>query len=184
MRAWLARSGAALLAEPPEVTAGLLAAAQQARGFGGSAEQQAAWAAQIAALRDALRAAGGHAWTIALEYELLRLEKRADAVLLTDRAILVLEFKTTDASPAAMAEAEDYALDLRDFHAGSRAHPILPVDEAVPAPLEFAQAFDEEHRVRNDRHARPSDRIVGPWDQASCRGRAWCSLQEVSTNFS
>lgn len=127
MRAWLARSGAALLAEPPEVTAGLLAAAQQARGFGGSAEQQAAWAAQIAALRDALRAAGGHAWTIALEYELLRLEKRADAVLLTDRAIFVLEFKTTDASPAAMAEAEDYALDLRDFHAGSRAHPILPV---------------------------------------------------------
>ncbi|MCX7683952.1 MAG: DUF2075 domain-containing protein [Acetobacteraceae bacterium] len=127
MRAWLARSGAALLAEAPEVTAGLLAAAQQARGYRGSAEQQGAWEAQIAALREALRAAGGEAWTVALEYDLLRLEKRADAVLLTDRAILVLEFKTTDASPAALAEAEDYALDLRDFHARSRAHPILPV---------------------------------------------------------
>jgi hypothetical protein len=64
---------------------------------------------------------------VALEYDLMRLEKRADAVVLTDRAILVLEFKQTDASPAALAEAEDYALDLRDFHAGSRAHPILPV---------------------------------------------------------
>ena len=127
MRAWLARRGAALLAEAPEVTAGLLAGAQQARGHGGSAEQQAAWEAAIAALRTALRAAGGEAWTVALEYDLLRLEKRADAVLLTDRAILVLEFKTTDASPAALAEAEDYALDLRDFHAGSRAHPIIPV---------------------------------------------------------
>ncbi|MFN6955535.1 MAG: DNA/RNA helicase domain-containing protein [Acetobacteraceae bacterium] len=109
------------------MTAGLLAAAQQARGHGGSAEQQAAWEAQIAALRDAIRGADGEAWTVALEYDLLRLEKRADAVLLTDRAILVLEFKTTDASPAALAEAEDYALDLRDFHAGSRAHPIVPV---------------------------------------------------------
>ena len=127
MRAWLARSGAALLAEAPEVTAGLLAGAQQGRGYGGSAEQQSAWEAQIAALRCAIRTAGGEGWTVALEYDLLRLEKRADAVLLTDRAILVLEFKTSDASAAALAEAEDYALDLRDFHAGSRAHPIIPV---------------------------------------------------------
>jgi hypothetical protein len=127
VRAWLARTGAALLAEAPEVTAGLLAAAQQGKGHAGSPEQQAAWEAQIATLRIALRVTGGEAWTVALEYDLLRLEKRADAVLLTDRAILVLEFKTTDASPAALAEAEDYALDLRDFHAGSRAHPIIPV---------------------------------------------------------
>lgn len=127
MRAWLARSGAGLLAEAPEVTAGLLAAAQQARGYGGSAEQQGAWQSQIAALRAAIQAVDGEAWTVALEYDLLRLETRADAVLLTDRAILVLEFKTTDASPAARAEAEDYALDLRDFHAASRAHPIVPV---------------------------------------------------------
>jgi hypothetical protein len=127
VRAWVARTGAALLAEAPEVTAGLLAGAQQARGHGGSPEQQGAWEAQVPALRTAIRAAQGEAWTVALEYELVRLEKRVDAVLLTDRAILVLEFKTSDASLAALAEAEDYALDLRDFHAGSRAHPIVPV---------------------------------------------------------
>lgn len=127
MRAWLARSGAALVAEDPAVMAGLLAGAQAARGHPGTPEQQAAWQDSIAALRAALRAAGGEAWTVALEYDLVRLEKRADAVVLTDRAILVLEFKQRDASPAALAEAEDYALDLRDFHAGSRAHPILPV---------------------------------------------------------
>ncbi|MBR0684163.1 DUF2075 domain-containing protein [Roseomonas eburnea] len=127
MRAWLARSGAALLAEDPAVTAGLLAGAQAARGYAGTPEQQAAWQDAITALREALRMAGGAGWTVALEYDLLRLEKRADAVVLTDRAILVLEFKQQDRSPAALAEAEDYALDLRDFHAGSRAHPILPV---------------------------------------------------------
>jgi len=127
MRAWLARSGAALLGEDPAVTAGLLAAAQAERGHAGTPEQQAAWQQEITALREGLRAVGGAGWTVALEYDLLRLEKRADVVVLTDRAILVLEFKQQDRSPAALAEAEDYALDLRDFHAGSRAHPILPV---------------------------------------------------------
>ncbi len=127
MRAWFACVGAALLARDPADTVGRLASAQQARGHPGTPEQEAAWRAQIAALRDGVRAASGQAWTVALEYELLRLEKRIDAVVLSDRAILVLEFKQTDASPAALAEAEDYALDLRDFHAGSRAHPILPV---------------------------------------------------------
>lgn len=126
MRAWFACTGADLLARDVVDTVGRLASAQQARGHPGSPEQEAAWQAQVAALREAIRTAHGEAWTVALEYDLLRLEKRADAVVLTDRAILVLEFKQADRSPAALAEAEDYALDLRDFHAGSRAHPILP----------------------------------------------------------
>jgi hypothetical protein len=57
-------------------------------------------------------------------------------VLLTDRAILVLEFKhgATSFQADALRQAEDYALDLRDFHAGSRRHPILPVLVATHAP--------------------------------------------------
>ena len=48
-----------------------------------------AWdAADRGAARRRSREAGGAAWTIALEYDLLRLEKRIDAVVLTDRAIL------------------------------------------------------------------------------------------------
>jgi hypothetical protein len=127
MRAWFHGTAAELLARAPEDTVGRLASAQQARGFAGTPQQEQAWRDQVAALRAALGAAGGAGWTVALEYELLRLETRIDAVLLTDRAILVLEFKQADAAPAALAEAEDYALDLRDFHAGSRAHPIVPV---------------------------------------------------------
>ena len=127
MRAWFACSGAEFLAQDPRAIAGRLAAAQQARGFAGSPDQGQAWAAQLAALRQAIAAGGGAGWTLALEYELLRLEKRIDAVLLTDRAILCLEFKTAAPTPAALAEAEDYALDLRDFHAGSRRHAIVPV---------------------------------------------------------
>jgi hypothetical protein len=127
VRAWFACTGEQLLARDPADTIGRLAAAQQARGYEGSPDQGFAWENQVAALRDAIAQAGGQHWTIALEYDLLRLEKRVDAVVLTDRAILALEFKSAPADAATLAEAEDYALDLRDFHAGSRAHPILPV---------------------------------------------------------
>jgi hypothetical protein len=135
VRAWFHCTGAELLARSVADTAGRLALAQQARGFAGSEEQGGAWLAQVAALRDAIAAAGGAAWTVALEYDLLRLEKRADAVVLTDRAIVVLEFKTGAPTRAMLAEAEDYALDLRDFHAGSRAHPIVPILVAAEAPF-------------------------------------------------
>jgi hypothetical protein len=39
----------------------------------------------------------------------------------------VLEFKARQFDQAARTQAEDYALDLRDFHAGSRHHPVVPV---------------------------------------------------------
>jgi hypothetical protein len=127
MRAWFACTGAELLKRDPADTVGRLASAQQARGFSGTPDQELAWHAQMASLRQAVAEADGAAWTIALEFDLLRLEKRIDAVVLTDRAILCLEFKTAGPTRATLAEAEDYALDLRDFHAGSRAHAIVPV---------------------------------------------------------
>jgi hypothetical protein len=137
MRAWVTCTGAELLARAPADIVGRLAAAQAAQGLLASAEQIGAWEAQVTRLRDAIAANAGEGWTIALEYDLIRLGKRIDAVVLTDRAILALEFKTRDASPAALAEAEDYALDLRDFHAGSRSHPIVPVlvTDAATTPL-------------------------------------------------
>jgi len=127
MRAWFACSGAEFIARDLDDVEGRLAKAQQDRGFAGTAEQGGAWTQQLRALREALKEADGAGFTLALEYELLRLEKRVDAVILTDRAILVLEFKTAAPSAAALAEAEDYALDLRDFHAGSRRHALIPV---------------------------------------------------------
>lgn len=143
MKAWFSCTGAELLSRDPDEVEGRLAKAQQDRGFAGSADQGGAWTAQIAALRDAIAAAGGADWTVAMEYELLRLEKRVDAVILTDRAILVLEFKTAKPSAAATREAEDYALDLRDFHAGSRRHAIVPalVSGSVSGFVPPAQAW-------------------------------------------
>jgi hypothetical protein len=137
MRAWVSCTGAELLTRDAADIVGSLAKVQAEQSLSASAEQIGAWEASLTRLREMVAANGGGGWTIALEYDLVRLGKRIDAVVLTDRAILVLEFKTRDASPAALAEAEDYALDLRDFHAGSRDHPIVPilVTEAASPPL-------------------------------------------------
>ncbi len=146
MRPWFACTGADLLRRDVADTVGRLASAQQAKGLPGAADQQFAWDLQVAALRDAVAAVGGEAWTIALEYDLLRLEKRVDAVIVTDRAILALEFKTGAPDAAKLAEAEDYALDLRDFHAGSRRHPIVPIlvagDAAFTPPAQPPLIWD------------------------------------------
>lgn len=76
-------------------------------------------------------------WRLLLEYPLLRLGRRLDAVVISDRAIFVIEFKIGSSvfDNAARMQVEDYALDLQDFHTGSRHHPIIPIlvaSEALP----------------------------------------------------
>jgi hypothetical protein len=178
MRAWFSCTGAELLSRDPADTVGRLASAQAARGLSATAEQEAAWHAQVEALRRAVRPE----WAVALEYDLVRLEKRIDAVVLTDRAILVLEFKTGDASPAALAQVEDYALDLRDFHAGSRDHPIVPVlvvgDAEVALPRQLPLLWDGVVPPMHTSHASLAAFVA--WVQESVRaptvpldGAAW-----------
>jgi hypothetical protein len=55
--------------------------------------------------------------------------KRADAVLVLRNVVLVLEFKigAKDHLSDAFKQVEDYALDLKNFHEGSHAVPIVPV---------------------------------------------------------
>ncbi len=112
-------------------------AAEDARRFRRNEPQQIrAWEISIACLRAALihwEAAAG--WDLVLEYPLLRLGRRLDAVLVTPRAVIVLEFKAgaTDFAPEDRRQVEDYALDLQDFHAGSQSVPIIPCLVATSA---------------------------------------------------
>jgi len=92
------------------------------------ATQLRAWAWQLEWLRPALKPFPQN-WRLLLEYPLIRLGRRLDAVLITDRAIIIVEFKALGGSftTEARIQAEDYAHDLRDFHAGSRDQVIIPV---------------------------------------------------------
>ncbi|WP_368415741.1 DNA/RNA helicase domain-containing protein [Falsiroseomonas sp.] len=186
MMPWFACTGAELLGLTPDEVAARLAATQMSRRLPGEPAQLDAWRAQAAILQAAVREAGGQGWRIAFEYELLRLEKRIDAVLVTDRAILVLEFKAgaTKVTPAFRAQAEDYAQDLLDFHALSRAHPIIPIVIATrceaPAPLQSPLPLPGVHAVVEASAAslpgllRHLDRIL-PTPATKLDGAVWCA---------
>ena len=135
MRPWFAQSLAEFRRQTPAQIAAALAYQQAARFAGLEVQQRDSWEQSAALLQNAL-AEGDSNWHIFMECDLLRLEKRADAILLTDRAIFVLEFKMGAQRPdlADLRQTDNYAMDLHDFHAGSRGVPIIPVLIAPAAP--------------------------------------------------
>lgn len=100
-----------------------------------SAKQLDAWRLQVSVLRTALRADYAEAWHLFLEYPIPRRGKRIDAVILAGSVILVIEFKcgAEKYESAARIQVEDYCLDLRDFHGGSRHRVLVPVLVATHA---------------------------------------------------
>lgn len=126
---WCGTVAEFLRASDADIT-GALARAQIRHFRVSAAEQLRAWEATIDMLRPALAAIPASApWRILLEYPMLRLGKRPDVILLTHSAILVLEIKAGSSTHSAVdrRQVEDYAIDLHDFHSGSRVHPIVPI---------------------------------------------------------
>jgi hypothetical protein len=129
VQAFWSASAPAFLAADPQSIVDVLSRHQIHHFRTNEAEQLTAWHDAILTLRSALGTLGPVAatWHVLLEYPMLRLGMRIDAILLTDRAILVLEFKRSQLDLGAFRQVEDYALNLRDFHDASRAHPIVPI---------------------------------------------------------
>ena len=102
------------------------AALSEPHGLPLTAEQLVAWKRQLPILREALRETSG--W-IHLEFDIPRLGRRVDAVVVTGPAIIPIEFKvgSTSFDRADYEQAWDYGLDLKNFHAPSHAAPIFPV---------------------------------------------------------
>ncbi len=97
-------------------------------------QQRDAWLSQIRVVRKAVqRLAHG---LVVFEFVIPRMGKRADVVVVLPTAIVVIEFKVGASSfdANAVEQAHDYALDLKNFHAGSHNVPIVPVLCATLAP--------------------------------------------------
>jgi hypothetical protein len=140
------------VAAPVERIMGELARRQVQHFRTTDAEQSPAWRDSIVALQAAVPA---DAWVL-LEYPMLRLGRRIDAVVLTDRAIVVLEFKREQADLDALRQVEDYALDLYDFHEHSRGHPVVPLlvsggarEAANARPMFLAVARPQQVKPEN-----------------------------------
>ena len=94
--------------------------------------QRDAWRAQLPILRRALHGIEGR---IYLEFEIPRMGKRVDTILLVDGALFALEFKVgaKEVLRADWDQAYDYALDLKYFHEGSHNLPVIPILIATDA---------------------------------------------------
>jgi hypothetical protein len=135
MRPWFTQNLGEFRRQTPAQIAASLAYEQAARFGTLELKQRDSWEASAALLQGSL-AEGDASWHIFMECDLLRLEKRADAILLTDRAIFVLEFKMGTQKPdlADLRQTDNFAMDLHDFHAGSRGVPIIPILIAPSIP--------------------------------------------------
>ena len=152
MPAYYRNTLAEFLADDPKRVLGLLTAASGESGFAELKHRQTkAWQREIEMLRATAASLVAEdnewsRWTLLLEYPIPRRDSRIDAVLLAADLIFCIEFKTEDKRHTRQTEqqAEDYALDLRDFHAQSRGRCIVPIAVAVKAPAEVPIAKPED----------------------------------------
>lgn len=98
--------------------------------------QKEAWLEQIAFLQKNL---GGLAGALYLEFNIPRMGRRVDAVLLIGPVVFVVEFKVGEATfeRSAVDQVWDYALDLKNFHEASHGVSLVPIlipTEATESP--------------------------------------------------
>lgn len=104
-------------------------------------EQLSAWRLQLPVLRHAIEefagvSSVGPAPWIHLEFDIPRLGRRVDAVLVTSSCVVPIEFKVGAKKFERLdyEQAWDYGLDLKNFHAPSHTAPIFPILCATEAP--------------------------------------------------
>ncbi|HWR01259.1 MAG TPA: DUF2075 domain-containing protein [Chlorobaculum sp.] len=95
--------------------------------------QKDAWIAEIRLLRSTLTSVNG--WLL-LEFEIPRMGRRIDAVLLIDGIIISIECKigADQYLSCDIDQAYDYALDLKYFHEATHDLVVIPVLLATKAP--------------------------------------------------
>lgn len=129
-RAYYSASVAAFLTSTPETVLGALLANSE---MAVEPPQRDAWLHEIAMLKTSLRGLDG---ILFLEFNIPRMGKRIDAVVVAGGVVFVIEFKVGEKhfTRADLDQVWDYALDLKNFHEASHSVPILPILVATEAP--------------------------------------------------
>lgn len=106
--------------------------------------QRDAWMGQISILKPLLSGLNG---TIFFEYNIPRMGRRIDTVLIIKNVIFVLEFKVGEKefNQAAVDQVWDYALDLKNFHETSHKHLIAPILVATESKKSFSVIEETPH---------------------------------------
>jgi hypothetical protein len=145
-RAWYGSSLSDFFQTQPIEIVGQLAANNE---FALLPTQKDAWLAQIELLQTHLAGLTG---SLFLEFNIPRMGRRIDTVLLIGPVVFVIEFKVGESvfERAALDQVWDYALDLKNFHEASHALSIVPILIATEArrsaPLTLQPDEDEVYR--------------------------------------
>ncbi|WP_299776878.1 DUF2075 domain-containing protein [uncultured Formosa sp.] len=88
--------------------------------------QRNAWIKQIEILKEQLKGIDG---SIYFEFQIPRMGKRVDNIIIVEDCVFVVEFKIGDNTYGKHAELQviDYCLDLKNFHEGSHFVKLIPV---------------------------------------------------------
>jgi hypothetical protein len=128
-RAYYSAPMSVFLVSTPETVLGTLTANSQ---MAVDPSQRDAWLVEIAILKTTLQGLDG---TLFLEFNIPRMGKRIDAVVVAGAMVFVIEFKVGEKhfTRADLDQVWDYALDLKNFHEASHAVPIVPILMATEA---------------------------------------------------
>lgn len=97
-------------------------------------ETSNSWQQEVEVLKDVL-SPYAQKGSVYFEYNIPRMGRRADVIVLIDGIVFVLEFKTSEQkfTREALIQVWDYAIDLKNFQEGSRDRILIPI---VVAPKE------------------------------------------------
>jgi hypothetical protein len=146
LRAWYGASISEFLGSSADTVLGQLA---KRNAFDLVSAQKEAWIEQIEFLRSALNGLSG---AIFLEFNIPRMGRRIDAVLLIGPVVFVIEFKVgqKEFERAAFEQVWDYALDLKNFHEASHHASLVPIliatNSKESGPIELQADTDKVYR--------------------------------------
>lgn len=127
IRAFLVRTESAIIGELAQAHNAMYASLRDV--------QSEAWVEEIKLLK---RILGPYAdrGSVYFEYNIPRMGRRIDTVLLIDGIVFLLEFKafTGQHTQSDITQVWDYALDLKNFHEDSHHRTIIPILIATDAP--------------------------------------------------
>ncbi|MCR5249242.1 MAG: DUF2075 domain-containing protein [Lachnospiraceae bacterium] len=132
-----------------------------------------AWEGEIEILQKELIPWKGSEGHIVFEYDIPRLGKRIDVVLLLRGIVFCLEFKVGESviHEADLDQVLDYALDLKNFHKFSRDRLIVPILIATKYPGRTTLIQESVY----------DDRVVNPLRTGA--GRIAETIEEVLRNY-
>ena len=147
LRAWYGASIAEFLQSQPDAILGRVVANSD---FAVIPTQRDTWITQIEFLRARLTGLSG---SLFLEFNIPRMGRRIDAVLLIGPVVFAVEFKVGESTfdRAAVEQVWDYSLDLKNFHKASHTVPIVPILVAT----EVQQAVRTELQPDDDQVYHP-----------------------------